>query len=235
MLAHLASPVTLEIAAFVSSVAMVVAYQMFLAHKTRIDPDYMFRATMARARSAWVLSVMNEGRDILAVQTLRNSTMAASFLASTSALMMIGVMTLSAQGEKLGETWQALNVTSAVDQQLWLLKLLALLATLLFSFFSFTMAVRQFHHLGYMLNVPISGKYGRLAPEIVVAQMERASHFYWFGMRSYFFLAPLVLWLFGPHFIVGGTIILIAVLYRLDHVPNPLVRRAPEAALVENR
>jgi uncharacterized membrane protein len=35
-------------------------------------------------------------------------------------------------------------------------------------------------------------------------------------MRGYYLAIPLALWLFGPLWLLGGTIILIITLYRLD-------------------
>ena len=47
-------------------------------------------------RGHWVESIMEERRDILAVQTLRNWTMAASFLASTGILICLGLLSVAA-------------------------------------------------------------------------------------------------------------------------------------------
>jgi len=44
------------------------------------------------ARLLWVKEVMREKRDILAIQTLRNQLMAASFLASTFILICRGLL-----------------------------------------------------------------------------------------------------------------------------------------------
>ena len=70
-----------------------------------------------------------------------------------------------------------------------------------------------------MINVPISGRFGRVPVETVAAQLERSGRFYWFGMRTYFLLVPLVMWLFGPYTMLAATAVLIAVLFRLDHMP----------------
>lgn len=47
----------------------------------------------AMARTAWVERIMQNEDGILAVQTLRNSTLVATFLASTAVLLIIGVLT----------------------------------------------------------------------------------------------------------------------------------------------
>lgn len=208
----------IDLLMLLSSSALVVSYHLFLYYKGR-GRRHTFRGVISRSRAAWVRSVMEEKRDVLAVQTFRNSTMASTFLASTAVFLVTGVLTLSAQGEKLEAIWNALDVGGS-SHQLWMLKILVMLIDLFSAFLSFTMCIRLFHHVGYMINVPLSGEYGRIQPEIVIQQLDRAGAFYWFGMRAYFILVPLVMWLFGPHFMFGSTCVLLALLFRLDHVQS---------------
>lgn len=213
-------PYVADIAALTVSTLLLLAYHGFLRHKVKRNPAYTVQAVNVMARTAWVETVMHERRDILAVQTLRNSTMAATFLASTSVLLIIGVLTLSGQGDKLETTWHVLNVLGARHSELWLAKLLLLLADLFVAFFSFSMSIRVFNHVGYLINVPLAVGHKEISPAHVAAHLNRAGHFYSIGMRAYYFAVPPVFWLFGPHFMLLATIGLIAVLYRLDRAPK---------------
>jgi len=223
----------MDLAALLITLAALIGYHLFLDLKVRRNRNFTFQATMARSRAAWVRAIMAEGKDVLAVQTLRNSTMAATFMASTAVLLIIGVLTLSAQGERLEASWHMLNPMGPSGALVWTVKTLILLVDLFAAFLSFTMAIRQFHHVGYMINVPISGRYGRIPVETVVAQLERSGRFYWFGMRTYFLLVPLVLWLFGPYTMLAATVVLITVLYRLDHMPLDEERLVEETVGIE--
>jgi len=212
-----------DLASFALSGLMLIAYHLFLRRKVKKNPAYTVQAVNVIARTAWVETIMKEGRDILAVQTLRNSTMAATFLASTAVLLIIGVLTLSGQGDKLEGTWHALNVIGARHSELWLAKLLMLLLDLFIAFFSFSMSIRVFNHVGYMINVPLTLKHKMISPAHVAIHLNRAGKFYSIGMRAYYFSVPLVFWLFGPHFMLLATAALIVVLYRLDRAPKILV------------
>jgi len=203
---------------------LLAAYNFFLARKEKRDPTYTVRAINTVARTAWVETVMAEGKDILAVQTLRNSTMAATFLASTSVLLIIGVLSLSGQGDKLEATWHTLNLYGAKHTQLWIVKLLFLLLDLFFAFFSFSMSIRVFNHVGYMINVPLSLNHKSISPAHVASHLNRAGRFYSLGMRAYYYAVPLVFWLFGPHFMLLATLGLLFVLYRIDRAPKVLAR-----------
>jgi uncharacterized membrane protein len=205
------------------SLLLLVGYHVFLRLKLRSDPLYTMQAVNAVARAAWVETVMKAtNKDVLAVQTLRNSIMGATFLSSTAVLLVIGTLTLSGQGENLGSTWHSLNIFGATHAELWLTKLLVLLLDMLVAFFSFAQAIRLYHHVGYMINVPMTMKHRALSPQHVALHLNRAGSFYAIGMRAYYVSVPLVFWLFGPHFMLLSTLILIPILYYLDRTPKAL-------------
>jgi uncharacterized membrane protein len=211
-----------DLAALAISVLLLVLYQVFLARKEKRDPTCTVQAVNIIARTAWVENIMREGKDILAVQTLRNSTMAATFLASTAVLLIIGVLSLSGQADKLETTWHALNVLGARHSELYMAKLLLLLIDLFFAFFSFSMSIRIFNHVGFMINVPLAMNHKAISPGHVAVHLNRAGRFYSLGMRAYYYAVPLLFWVFGPLFMLAATVGLIMVLYRLDRAPKVL-------------
>lgn len=209
-----------DFAGFALSAVAVASYQFYLRWRNRCDPASSALYGMHAARAAWVEGVMRDGRDILAVQTLRNSTMISSFMASTAILLIIGVLTLSAQGDKLTGTWHVLNVLGTDSAQMWLLKLLIMLFDLLFAFFAFCLSMRLYHHIGYQINVQKDLRLDCTRPAHVAAELNRAAIFYRVGMRAYYFTVPLLLWLFGPLWMAGATVLLVFFLYHLDRAPR---------------
>ncbi len=215
------TPLGYDLLSFVLSVSLLGLYHLYLRIKVARNPAYTVQSVNIIARTAWVESIMREeGKEVLAVQTLRNSTMAATFLASTAVLLIMGVLTLSEQGDKLSSKWHALNVYGATHTELWLVKLLLLLLDLFIVFFSFSMSVRVYNHVGYMINVPRAMNHKMISPRHVAITLNRAGRFYSIGMRAFYFTVPLVFWLFGPHFMLVATGALIVVLYRLDRAPK---------------
>jgi uncharacterized membrane protein len=211
---------TNDLASLAASAGLLLAYHAWLRWRLRQDPGYSVHAVNALVRAAWVEEITRRRDGILAVQTLRNSLMAAIFLASTAVLLIIGVLTLSEQGDKLRTAWQALDVFGAASTRLWLSKMILLLIDLLVAFFSFTMAIRLFHHVGYMINVPPLEQPVAMNAKHVIAHLNRAGKFYSIGMRAYYFTAPLLAWLFGPHLMFGATVALVITLYHLDRTPR---------------
>jgi hypothetical protein len=130
------------------------------------------------------------------------------------------VLTLSAQGDKLSGTWHALNFLGQTSAEMWLFKLLMMLFDLLFAFFSFAMAVRIFHHIGYLINVPLDKAVEAAQIRQVVAHINRAGTYYRIGMRAYYFTVPLLFWLFGPTWMLGATLAMLYFMFHLDRAPK---------------
>jgi uncharacterized membrane protein len=212
-----------DLLSFAISAALLLAYHLFLSYKLKRDAAYTIHGVNALARSAWVENIMKSGdKEILAVQTLRNAIMGPTFLASTAVLLIVGTLTLSGQTDKLEETWHVLDVYGAKHPALWQTKVILLVLDFLVAFFGFTMAIRLFIHVGFMINVPLSMNHRPIAPAHVAMHLNRAGSFHSIGMRAYYFAVPLLFWLFGPHFMLGSTVVLIAVMFRIDRTPQVL-------------
>jgi len=204
-----------DVVAAMLSVAIVFAYHVFLRLRVRADPSYTVHAVLNRGRRAWVERMMADREGILAVQTLRNSIMVASFFASTAIALIVGTITLSTQSDKLTLAWQALSPIGAIDEHLWLLKLMVLLVDMLGAFICFSQAIRLMSHVGLMISVPTS----TMSPSLVSATLIRAGRYHALGMRCYYYAGPLLFWLFGPVLLVLASLGLVGVLYELDKSP----------------
>lgn len=213
-------PLPLDLLAFAASSALILIYYLFLRRSTRRNPNFSVHQFNRRMREAWVDMVAKSGRmDILAVQTLRNSVMAANFMASTSVLLIIGTLNLSDKIEKWADAWQPDTVVATMTGELWLIKLGLLLLDFFIAFYCFTMAIRFFNHVGYMINLLAGLPETGVSRAQVCVYLNRAGAYYTYGTRSFFFSLPLILWFFGPYPLVLGTGILIAALYKLDRAP----------------
>jgi len=166
-------------------------------------------------RGHWVESIMEERRDILAVQTLRNLTMAASFLASTGILICLGLLSVASSPEKMAEITPSLNELVREHRVLWLFKLMVLIVDFFFIFFSFCLAIRYLNHVNFMINVPLNLAH-KITPEYITKILNRGMMHYTMGMRGYYFSVLLFLWLFGPIWMLLGTVVMTIILAHLD-------------------
>ncbi len=208
-------------------VAMIFGYQVQLRRLARRNSAAVFASAATLARSAWVETVMADHNDaLLAVQTLRNSSMASSFLASTAILLMVGVLTLTGQAKSLQEAWHFLNVFGTLGPALWLTKLLCILLLLFYAFFNFVNAIRVTNHVGYMISIKEAPGRTHFSHAMVASQLNRGSQFFSVGVRSYYYLVPLIFWLFGPLYMIVSTVILVFVLLpKIDKTPPQFLQR----------
>ncbi len=210
-----------DLVAFVASAVLIAGYYAFLWIRSRRDPHYTIHGVNATARTLWVGDVMaHRNKDVMAVQTLRNYVMAASFMASTSVLLILGTLTLSGQAESLAQTWHAVNVGGSTSPQAWIVKVMCLLTTFIVAFFSFAMTIRLLNHVLFMINVPDAETHSGLSPRHVAHRLARAGHYYSVGTRAFFIAVPLVFWLFGPLYLLVATIGLVITLHQVERTPR---------------
>ncbi len=176
-----------DLMAFMVSSLLILIYYLYLGRRTRHIPDSSVHMFNARIRERWVKMVMSkDNKDILAIQTLRNSVMSASFMASTSILLIIGTLNIS---EKVGQwvlNWHPYALAHIYSTELWQIKLGLLLLDFSIAFYCFSMAIRFFNHVGYMINltddVPNDGGLSQKTS----VYLNRAGRYYSFGTRSFF-------------------------------------------------
>jgi len=210
----------IDLLAFTASSALILLYYLFLSWRTRRDSNFSVHRFNRKVREAWVEMVAKSGKmDILAVQTLRNSVMAANFMASTSVLLIIGTLNISDKIEKWAYAWHPGSAAESVGGELWLIKLGLLVLDFFIAFYCFTMAIRFFNHAGYMINLLAGSPETGVSYAQACAYLNRAGAYYTYGTRSFFFSLPLILWFFGPYALVLATLILLAALYKLDRAP----------------
>lgn len=208
-----------DLFALALSVGMVICYYLYLRTRVRRDPTFSIHVVNEEARRLWVRHVMaNPSRDVMAVQTLRNFIMVGILMVSTVTLLIIGTLTLSGQADNIARSWHALSILGQPSAELWMLKVICLLADFLVAFFAFTMAIRLANHVLFMINVPAEAREGNdaLGPVAVAHRLNRAGTMIAIGIRSLLVAVPLVFWLFGAAFLLVATIGLLIVLYRLD-------------------
>ena len=205
--------ITNETLFFLLGIIILLIYHLFLWYRLTYQP---FSTAIGRAhimRAKWVEMVMTEQKDMLAVQTLRNWTMSASFLASTAIVVGLGILNFILTTEKLSGSSQRLNFIEYNDRTLWMIKLVLLSADFFFAFFSFTLAIRHYNHAGFLLNLPISND---LTVSSVVKVVNQGAGYYARGMRGYYLSIPLTLWLFGAYWFMVGCVFLVWMLYQID-------------------
>jgi uncharacterized membrane protein len=204
-----------EIIIVVLAASVITAYHAHLYIKVRRDPLKTAIGITNHARQMWVKGVIRDKRDIMAVQTMRNQVMAATFLASTAILISLGLFSAAFRSGVFSEISHALNLLGTKTETLWMFKLMLLGILFFVTFFNFTLAIRYYNHASFMINT-FEQNDETVSGESVTKVINHAALHYTIGMRGFYLSVPLALWLFGPIWMLAGSLVLIAVLYRLD-------------------
>jgi uncharacterized membrane protein len=203
----------IEVAVSTTAFASLIGYHVWLVRTYRREPARTALGIAHAVRERWVRTVMTERRDILAVQTLRNWTMAATFLASTAMLIALGLLNVAMTTPRLAEMSHLLNAVGSRSESLWMVKL-TLLTLLCFAIFlNFALAVRYYNHAAFLLTLSDDGDG---AIELATLAVHRGAVQYHIGMRGYYVTIPLALWLLGPLWFLGSVIGLIFLMRRMD-------------------
>lgn len=171
------------------------------------------------ARRVWVDKIRSSGQDLLAVHTLRNWATAASFLASTAILICLGVISAVFARDRLSEAAGALNLLGQTDTTTWTVKLLVLLVLFMSAFLNFSMAIRSFNHVAFLVAIP-TGDEIPLPDNAAADELVNGALHYTLGMRSYYISIPAAFWLFGPTWMLISTLVLLIGLWKIDF-PRP--------------
>jgi uncharacterized membrane protein len=196
-----------------------VLYELYLHSVIKHSPMKTARGAHALIRSKWVKSVMSRpGSEVLAIQTLRNSVMAASFMATTAVLALSATLTLSGIGNEGNSLWELSHATN-IGFNLFAVKLLLLAGSFFISFLFMAMAVRFFNHSGYLITAEGSQNEVLRSQALAIAYLNRAGNHYSFGLRAFFTCIPFLAGLFSTYLMLPGSILLILVLYWFDRIP----------------
>ena len=176
--------------AAVATVTVLVAYEMALLLLQRHQPAQLARAVHVRLREDWFTAISQQrGSEILAVQTLRNSLMSATMVASTAVLGLMGSVTLAAPS--LYATFvdgEALTVHFSPRLALELILMAILLASLVCS----VMAVRYYNHAGYISGMPVESQQRKVWAVTGALYLRRAGLLYSWGLRHLIMVAPIL-------------------------------------------
>lgn len=207
--------------AFIISCLLILAYYFYLGRRTRLAPNSSVHTLNAKIRERWVAMIMSRGeKEILAIQTLRNSVIAANFMATTAILLIIGSLNLSEKIAHWSLEWHPAVFAYTLSGEIWQIKLGFLLLDFSIAFYCFSMAIRFFNHVGYMINLSSEEAFDEELYQQTCAYLNRAGSYYTFGTRSFFLSLPIISWFFGPFFLLMATLGLIAGLAMLDKVTN---------------
>lgn len=183
----------------------IFGYRIFLFLMLRKRPDSLFLGKLQRYRAAWIDTHCGGDGSLVVVQTLRNTIMSASFLASTAVILIMG----------------AFNLLHTLDRATdpAVVKILLVIILLTYTFLNFTWYIREINYMSYILNIPrahLEEIEGGTATEHIARMFLDSGILFSLGMRGYYFIIPLLFWFFSPLLMITATLVILYILLRRD-------------------
>ncbi|XP_022752226.1 uncharacterized protein LOC111300917 [Durio zibethinus] len=197
---------------------MSIAYHCWLWHKVRTQPLTTIIGTNASGRRFWVSAMMkdNDKKNILAVQTLRNTIMGSTLMATTSILLCAGLAAVISSTYSVKKPLND-SIFGAHGEFMVALKYVTILCIFLFSFFCHSLSIRFISQVNILINTPQEPAF-IVTPDYVSELLEKGFLLNTVGNRLFYAALPLLLWIFGPVLAFLCSVTMVPVLYNLDFV-----------------
>lgn len=196
------------------SIAIVLGYELLQRRAARKNPSATARSAHRLLRGEWVHALSKQpGTEILAVQALRNSLMSATITASTAVLVLVSFISLSASREGAHPGPAVSGLRRVLE--------LGLGAALFAAYVCAAMAMRYYHHAGFVLSLPVGAPERSGREGFAATYLERAGLLYGWSLRCFLFAAPIASGLAQPLMMPIGAAALVAVLSFFDRAPGP--------------
>lgn len=174
-------------------------------------------------REDWMLRLMTRDNRIADANVIGNLERNASFFASSTLIILAGVLTVLGSTERAVSILAELPFVQAVSRELSEIKIICVALIFIYAFFTFTWCMRQYNFAATMVGAaPMLSEQG-------VSDLERkayaaraagvislAANQFNFGLRSYYFGLATLAWFINPWFYMLATAGVVLVLYRRE-------------------
>lgn len=207
---------TLDIIAFVWFVGIwgmfTVAQDHLLRSRAFVNRHLVY------IREQWMEQMLSRETRIMDAQLVGHTMNSCSFFASTTALVLAGLVGSFGAIERAHELVGNLSFTAHVSRAFFETKLLLLLAIFTFGFFKFTWALRQYNYCCALIgSAPMPPVPDTLRRELAASMAEaitlavRALNG---GLRAYYFALAALAWMVGPWPFMAASGFVVLVLVR---------------------
>lgn len=178
-------------------------------------------SVMHKYRFEWMHHMLERELRIADETTIANLERSVSFFASTTILIIAGLITLLGSGEAVTEVLSNIPMISN-EVHSWTFKIMLLIIIFLYAFFKFTWSLRQYSFLAVMvISAPTpadncSAELKRGHAEGLALMCSKAAGNFNLGLRTYYFSVSVLAWFISPVLFMIGSACVAYILYRRE-------------------
>ena len=175
---------------------------------------------MNRERRAWMDQMMARELRMLDSQILGNLLRSLGFFASTTILLVAGLIAVLGASEQAIETLAELPFAVPATKAVWHAKVLLLIVIFVYAFFKFAWAFRLTNNCAILIGAapaaPTDPATSALHTERAAAIIGLVAFHLNRGQRGYFFALAALAWFLHPVLFAAGSTWVVLVLYRRE-------------------
>ncbi len=200
---------------------------MRYARKRSFDTPCL-ASTLHLYRLQWMQRMLTREMRIADNTAIANLERSVSFFASTTMLILAGLMTILGSTEKAIGLVEDLPFVSQASRAEWELKILVLILLFVYGFFKFTWSLRQYGFVTIMVG-------GAPTPEENICAQEKEAHAqriakmasmaannFNIGLRTYYFSIAILGWFVNPWIFMLASAGIVMILYRREFKSSTL-------------
>jgi len=197
-----------------------IGYAWFARRRAEVRPSVL--ASTNRWRRQWMLQATLRENRIVDASVLQVLSSSPSFFASTTILIIGGLLALLGTTDKASELVKEIPFAARTSTLIFDLKLALLTGVFVFAFFRFTWSLRQYTFGAILVGAmpehaalgdsPARATHAERAGRVLGLAAETFND----GLRAYYFAFALVAWFVSPWAFVAATALVVFVLYRRE-------------------
>jgi uncharacterized membrane protein len=197
-----------------------IGYTVFAKRRANVQPSVLASTNLWRRQ--WMLQATTRDNRIVDAAVLQTLSSSPSFFASTTILIIGGLLAILGTTDKAGELVRELPFAARTSVLVFDLKMAMLTAVFVFAFFRFTWSLRQYTFGAILVGAAPDAKnlvdaaqresFAARAGDVLGLAAEAFTD----GLRAYYLAFALVAWFFSPWAFIAATTLVVWVLYRRE-------------------
>jgi uncharacterized membrane protein len=213
-----------EIVSLAWFVAVWAGYTFYADRRVRRARS--LRGVMHGYRQTWMQQMLLRDNRMTDINIVNNLLQGVVFFASTTLLILAGLVTVFGYSDRAVEVVRALPYAGRTTLVQWELRLLVLSVIFVYAFFKFTWSLRQFNYCSVLIGAAPQGPddaYACRAAEVST----NASKDFNQGLRAYYFSLAALAWFVSPWLFMLATSLVVSVLYTREYRSSALRTLSP--------
>lgn len=183
---------------------------------------------MHKYRYQWMENVLTREMRVADAAAIANLEKSVSFFASTTMLILAGLITILGSTEKAIDLISALPYALTTNRAEWELKIMMLILLFAYAFFKFTWSLRQYGFVTVMIgSAPLptdnceDNERKRFAGRMASMASMAANNFN-IGLRTYYFSISMLTWFIHPVLFMFSSSLVVLILFRREFKSSTL-------------